>query len=157
MTLLLTDVQKTTTIQFGSVPVTDGYGNEWRSIYYLPVYNAVAGEVIQVYSDGQVGNDLGYRVELAQCIEFRTSVSGGNEPLYTVGGYTSPINGWDFSTSDQHYGRFSKMDSYTIPADISVLYLVMRIRCRSSGATSGAAVTVYPGQGLMFYNRYTPQ
>ena len=157
MNLILSDMQSTQTIQFSAVPVTLGTVSDWYSIYYLPIYNLIAGEIIEIYAEGQVANNLNYDVELAQCLELRTSVSGGTEPLGSPGGYTGVINGWDFSTSENHYGRFSKGDCYLVPANIAEYYLVMRLRCRSTGALPGNAVTVDAGQGLMYYKRFTPQ
>ena len=156
MQYLLTDVQKTETIQFAQVPVTLGTVTNWVSIYYLPIFNLLQGEIIEIYSEGQVANNLNYNIELAQCLELRTSVSGGLEPLGTPGGYTGVINGWDFDTT-VHYGRFSKSDIYVVPVATPQLYLVMRLRCRSTGAHPGDEILVDDGQGLMFYKRFTPQ
>ena len=156
MNLILTDTQRTTTEHFGTIPVTLGTTEQWVSIYYLPILNLVAGEVIQMYGEAQVRNDLGINIEYGQCLELRTSVSGGQEPLGTPGGFTGVINGWNI-TPDMHYGRASKGDSYLVPADVAALYLVLRLRCRSTGALPGNTVTVNIGQGVLYYNRFTPQ
>ena len=60
MNLILTDMQSTQTIQFSSVPVTLGTVDDWYSIYYLPIYNLLAGEIIDIYADGQVANNLNF-------------------------------------------------------------------------------------------------
>lgn len=146
-------MQQTNEIQFTSIPVTLGTETQWRSVYFLPINELKKGEVLQIYSEGQVQNDLNYNVELAQAIEFRTSVSGGKEPLNNSP-YTSPINGWDFD-SKIHYGRFSKSDSWVVDQDYEVLYLVMRLRFRSTNAHAGDQIKVNSNQGLMYYFRFT--
>jgi len=142
---------RTTTIQFAQVPVTLGSGTEWRSIYFLPLNNVISGDQFMIYSEGQIRNDLGYNLELAQILEIKTTVSGGAEPVDGI--FQGPINGWNVD-STMHYGRFSKSDIFTATNNYDVLYLVSRIRCRSTSAVSGNSVTVNLGQGCMYYMKF---
>lgn len=138
---------KTQQIQFNQVPVTLGTETQWRSIYYLTLNDIKTGDHFEFYAEGQIRNDLGYNIELAQVFEIKSHVSGGKEPL--DGLYQGPINGWNVDPV-MHYGRFSKGDIWMADKDYPVLYFLMRLRCRSTGAMPSDYVTVNAGQGLMY-------
>lgn len=141
----------TTFVHYEQIPVTLGNFSEWRSVYFLPINDVKKGDLIQVFGEGEARNDMGYNIELAQVIEIRNTVSGGQEPLGGV--YTGPINGWNI-TPDAHYGRFSKVGSWVANNDYPILYAVLRLRCRSTDAQNYHYVQVLPNQGLMFFNHY---
>ena len=142
---------KTQEMQFNQVPVTLGTETQWRSIYYLAVKDVRQGDHFEFYSEGQIRNDLGYNIELAQVFEIKSNVNGGCEPLEGV--YVGPINGWNVDPI-MHYGRFSKSDLWMSDKDYPVLYFLIRLRCRSTGALPGDFVTVNAGQGLMYLIKY---
>jgi len=87
----------------------------------------------------------------SQILEIKTTVSGGAEPVDGI--FQGPINGWNVD-STMHYGRFSKSDIFTATNNYDVLYLVSRIRCRSTSAVSGNSVKVNLGQGCMYYMKF---
>lgn len=141
------------TIQFSEVPVTLGTGNEWRSVYTVQIENVQKGDLIQAFGEGQARNDLGYNIELAQIVEFKTKeqILDGTENVNGV--YQSPINGWNIVPAE-HYGRFSKMASWIADDDYDVIYAVLRIRCRSTGAHPDHKIDIQAGQGMFFVNQY---
>lgn len=143
------------TIQFAQVPVTLGTGMGWRSIYVLEIENVKKGDLIQAFGEGQARNDLGYNVELAQIIEFKTKdqIIDGTEKLNGI--YISPINGWNIVPAE-HYGRFSKMASWIADDDYNLVYAVLRIRCASTGARPGHKIDIQPNQGHFWINQYRP-
>lgn len=145
---------ETRTIQFAQVPVTLGTATEWRTIYFLTLNNVLAGESYLIHGEGQVRNDLGYNIELAQIITAQTSVAGGTE---VVSGNPSvisstPINGWNVDPT-MHYGRFLKDMLFCPAQDYPTIYICMRVRCRSSSAGANHAVTVNDGQGMLYLTK----
>lgn len=154
MSFILKDSKKADLIQFGSVPVTLGKGSEWRTIYYTSMQNIKAGDLIQVFGEGQGRNDLNYNVELAQIVEIKTlsQMSDGQEPVNGI--YQSAINGWNI-VPDEHYGRFSKMAAWFADSNYDVLYATLRIRCRSNEAKPNNYIVIQESQGCMFVNHYS--
>lgn len=147
-------VYNTYTEQFAQVPVTLGNVSEWRSIYFIPISNVKKDDILQIFAEGQVVNNLGYNVELGQIITIQSNVFGGTEDI-TIPEVinASPVNGWNIS-ANTHYGRFSKVHSYKVEEDRNVLYIMLRLRARSTGAISGHALSVNLGQGQMFVNMF---
>lgn len=142
---MATTLLTTTQIHFSAVPVTQGHVTEWRTIFFQPI-EVEAGDLIEIYTEGQVRNDLGYNVELAQLIEIKASVYGGAEPV--EGPIQGPINGWNI-TPGAHYGRFSKEFKY-IAQIAGEFYVCARLRARSTGARSGHILSVQANQGMMY-------
>ncbi len=134
-----TTFYRTTTKHFTAVPVTFGDQEEWRSIYFLNFGSLVAGTTITVLAEGQMENNLGYNVELAQVLSLVDVVSGGTEPL--TGKLISPVNGWNI-TPAAHYGHWVKVATHVLALDMSPAYLVARLRARSTGARPGDVLIV---------------
>jgi hypothetical protein len=140
--------------QFDSVPVTQGNIAQWRTIYYVTLQNIKSGDAFLLHCEGQVRNDLGYNLELAQVIEIKEQSEGGTEPLNGI--FISPGNGWNVNTQ-MHYGRFSKTDLYIAEKDYPFLIAACRVRFRSDAAKNNNFVIVNKGQGYMFFDRLAPQ
>lgn len=146
----------TTETQCLYIPVTNANGSEWRTIYNISVEHVKKGDMLQVFGEGQARNDLGYNVELAQIIEIKTrqQISDGNETINRI--FQSPINGWNIAPA-VHYGRFSKMASWTSDNDYNQLYIMLRLRCKSTGAQNGHIIEIQPTQGNLFVNHFSKQ
>lgn len=142
---------RSTSEAFGAIPITTQAYSEWRTVYCALVADVCAGDTFTVYGEGQVRNDAGINVELAQAISVVPAVYGGAEAL--SGLLASPVNGWNI-TPDTHYGRFSKGGSFISPQDYPLLYFCLRVRARSSGATGAQALTVNAGQGFLDVVRF---
>lgn len=148
-------VYESTSEGFSSVPVTDGNGDEWRTMFTVALPNLVAGTVLDIYAEGQVANNNGINVELAQALSLNTVSQVGGGTLALVG-VLGPVNGWNI-TPDEHYGRWSKGKRYVVPQNwTETAYIQARLRARSSGATSGMALSVNMGQGFLSVLRFNP-
>ena len=156
---------RTTVINFAAVPVTDGNGNEWRSIYFIPITNIVAGEKLQLRGDAQLGNDLAYNVEIGELLELRRAVAGGAEPIEyppllfaKQQPQDSPqpiINGENLSPTE-HYRKLVWNDEWVADQNYAVLYAVARVRARSSSAVPGNTLSIKANQGKFIVTRIMP-
>lgn len=167
-------VHCTSAITFAQVPVTDGTGSQWRTALFLAETNVQVGTVLSVHAEGQVRNNLGYNVEVAELLEVRRTVQkdcvGGVDVNCTggtwktvAGGTEQPLNingaiiaGENLSPTE-HYRKLNMSDTFVATIVEPVLYIVARTRSRSTGATTPPGnLDIQAGQWKMCVQRFNP-
>jgi hypothetical protein len=117
------------------------------------VIEVTEGDVLDIYAEAQVRNDLGYNVELGNVLSIRDFGAGDTAPAtYNTDfddGRVGPINGSNI-TPGNHYGRPTKGFRYVVPAGRTKVAIDLRLRARSSGTSGGVVnLAIQQDQGLI--------
>lgn len=139
---------KTQSIGFGAVPVTLGTETQWRAILSLSLGAVSSGQVISGFARGQVTNNLGYNVEVAECATvIEAGSAGGGYPIL-VGDEIFPIAGSNL-TPAEHYRKVGDGFCFEASKAYQNALLLFWVRGRSSSAQSGHELQVNIGQWVM--------
>lgn len=117
-----------------------------RVIFSLAVPDLSSGDVLQVMSEFQVTNDLGFNV---MCM---TQIILADSEAAVSGTEITEANGRNV-TPDAHHDSFPKVGSLTVTTT-GTRYVNVVAWCASSNATKGSSITVDADYGRLSILRY---
>jgi len=130
-----------------SLPVTTGSPYQRKIIYSQQLNDIKAGEIIEVLSEFEVTNDLGFNVMIASIIIL------ADNPTDVTGIEITEANGYNV-TPGMHHGTTIKVGTYIVTADYAIKYVNVIGYAASTAASSGNVITVEHDYGRLSVLRF---
>jgi hypothetical protein len=136
-----------------SLPITDGNNTQWRWIHRLQLPALLAGDILQVFADGEIRLDGPINTEIATAVTLCPGWPYYAEDLW---GMTGAIGYADFICRvkgenvdpQRHYVAPDLGQFYRMPCDMPQAWLHFRARARSSQPSGGVTI-MGPGYGKL--------
>jgi hypothetical protein len=158
------EVRETQTPAWGSpnIGVTSGTSQMVYTLYQDRLDNVAQDEVLFLYGEGSLRNDLGWNVEVASIWTGVPGVTAPNaaSPTWENGGFCfeadslgpDPIG--QNVTPGNHYADPQRFYAWTAPQDYESLWVCYRVRARCSEANGNQNLTFQEDLGRIIVVRF---